>query len=218
MDGTRRKTLSPALAALAAALALNGCQTMGDNATSGAAIGTVAGCLGGAIIATSLGGKPAQGCATGAVIGGATGYVVGRQKDLELAQRTHDDIKRAAPGVATVQLATRKENVPPAERGQVKGAETVEVVDTMVVNVPQALVARKDERVGQTLGKVGGYVSGAEASSRVVVSARSKAEYDFMVASIQQGYTRPADPPKVVYEFRPQTRSTQSAVEVVHAT
>lgn len=205
----------PALAlALSTMIALSGCQTLGENATLGAATGIAAGCAGGTALAILAGEHPAKGCAVGAAVGVVSGYFIGRQKDLAFAQRTRDDIARA--GVAEVALKTRNESVPADQRTAVKGAQSVEVVDKMVVNVPQALVARRDQRVGETLNRVGAYVSGAEASSRVIVAARTQADYEFIVEGIRQGYTQEAAPPKVVFEHRPQNRGAQSAIEVVH--
>lgn len=213
MKNDRTLSLVGAALALSLSMALSGCQTLGDNATQDAAKGAVLGCLGGAGAAILIGEHPAKGCAAGVVFGAASGYYVGRKKDLELAQRAQKDIERA--GVADVALATRSEAIP-AEKRKADEPASVEVVDKMVVNVPQQLVSRRDPRIGETLDRVGAYVSGVEAPSRVIVAARSEADYNFIVSGIRKGYAQGAEPNKVAYEYRPQTRGTQSSIEVVH--
>ena len=211
-----RSTLPPILLGSLAAVLLAGCQTTGNHATSGATFGALLGCATGAAIAHSTGQHAARGCAAGAALGAVTGYFVGRQQDLALARQTRDEIHHTSAGAAEVTLKTRHETVPPDQRKETNGAESVEVVDALVVNVPQNLVSRKDPRVDQTLARVGGYISEAKTDARVIVTARTQADYDYMVKSIEDGYTRPTTAPKVVYEHRPLTRGTQSAVEVVH--
>lgn len=216
MNTTPHRSHTIRLLAGLAAVLLVGCQTTGEHATSGATFGALLGCAAGAAIAHGTGHKAAQGCAAGAALGAVSGYFIGRQQDLELARQTHAAIRHASAGTADVQVKTRHEAVPPEQRQETRGAESVEVVDALVVNVPQNLVSRKDPRAVQTLARIGGYVSGAEAPAHVLVTTRTQADYDYMVGNIEQGYTRPTTAPKVTYEYRPLTRGTQSAVEVVH--
>jgi len=200
---------------LCIAVSLTGCQTMGENASSGTMIGGVLGCLGGAAIASATGGKPGVGCAAGAALGAVSGYYVGRKKDMDLALKAQNDIRRLQAD-ADVKLVTARQDVPEGDRGQVGGASSIEVLNSMVVSVPHGRVARKEQGAIDALGRVGNYVSEAQATSRIVVGARSKAEYDFMVESIQKGYTRDTRPPKVTFEYQQLARSTQATVEVRH--
>lgn len=106
------------------------------------------------------------------------------------------------PGdVAVVQLTTRQEAVPADKRNNV-GAASVESMDSMQVNVPQALVKKRDKRLQQPLSQVGNYVSSASSNANIV-------------ANIKKGYRSKVTPDKVTYEYRELTRGTQSAIQVV---
>lgn len=115
-------------------LLLSGCQNSPMGST---AVGGVLGCIGGAAIAAGTGGNPGTGCAIGAALGAPTGYYVGRQKDLENARQAKAAIERQSSDIAVVQLTTRQEAVPADKRNDV-GAASVESMDSMQVNVPQA--------------------------------------------------------------------------------
>lgn len=195
---------------------LSGCLATGNNATQGAGVGAALGCLGGVLISQTTGGKAGQGCALGAAIGGTTGYYMGRQKDAELASQARNDILAARDNQASVNMTVRHEAVPAANRSQLRGARSVEVVDSMVINVPQSLVDNRQQRAQETFSRVGGYVSGAQAGSNVIVRTRDRQDYDFIVSSIRSGYSPQRDRSDVSYQFAPLTRGTQASVEVVH--
>lgn len=196
---------------LVASLVVTGCAT---KAQTGAGIGALIGCGIGTIVAKKTGGDAATGCAAGLALGAGVGYYIGRQKDLELARAAEQEIRTLNAG-ADVQVKTRRQDVPEEQRKEVGGATSIEVVDAMVVAVPQNLVAKQDPRAVTTLSKVGGYVSQSSTKSNVVVSARSKQEYDFMVAAMQKGYPQPVGNDKVVYTYQQaNSRANQATVEV----
>ncbi|MCH4881320.1 hypothetical protein EQV97_28705 [Pseudomonas sp. TMW22090] len=192
-------------------LLLSGCQ---NSLVGSTAVGGVLGCIGGAAIAAGTGGNPGTGCAIGAALGAPTGYYVGRQKDLENARQAKAAIERQSSDVAVVQLTTRQEAVPADKRNDV-GAASVESMDSMQVNVPQALVKKRDNRLKQPLSQVGNYVSSASSKANIVVTTRSKSDFNYIVANIKKGYTGKVAPDKVTYEYRELTRGTQSAIQVM---
>lgn len=198
------------------ALVATGCATQ---AQTQASIGAGIGCAAGALLAKSVGAKQGAGCAMGAAVGGAIGYSRGRQADLELARKTSREISTtAAAAGASVHLATRQEAVPPQERAEMGNAQSMEVVDKMVVNVPMSLVARRDERAAATFERVGDYVSNANTNSEVVVKARTPEDYNFIVGQIRSGYAtgKAPEPTRVKYRFEPMQRGSQASVEVGH--
>ena len=75
-------------------------------------------------------------------------------------------------------------------------------MDSMQVNVPQALVKKRDKRLQQPLSQVGNYVSSASSNANIV-------------ANIKKGYRGKVTPDKVTYEYCELTRGTQSAIQVV---
>ncbi len=209
-----------ASAVLLAALLASGCATNQGNsqATSQAGVGAVLGCAAGTAVAMLTGGKPGEGCLIGATAGAVLGYADGRRKDLELAEQTRQSILNAAKGSGTeVTLTTRAAKVPEAERSKDNGAQTVEAVDKMVVQVPNTLIARNDTGAVQTFARVGGYVSAAHVPATIKVAARSTKDYDYIVKSIRSGYgpTNP-EPDKVKYVYTQLERGTQASVEVAH--
>lgn len=207
----------PTTVVLAAALLITGCAT--NQANQNAGIGAALGCVGGAAIAAMTGGKPAQGCLMGAAAGAAIGFFEGRKKDLELAEQTRKSILESTKGTDTQVVVTkRSDKVPESERAQAQGAQTVEAVDKMVVQVPNTLIAKQDDRAVQTFGRVGGYVSSANVPATVVVNARNEQDYNYIVQNIRKGYgpTNP-EPTKVKYVFAELKRGSQASVEVVHA-
>lgn len=207
---SRARAVSTVLLACTGLL-LSGCQ----NSPAGSmAVGGVVGCLSGAAIAAGTGGNPRTGCAIGAALGAPTGYYVGRQKDLENARQAKAAIERQSGDVAAVQLNTRQEAVPADKRNDV-GAASVESVDSMQVNVPQELVKKRDKRLKQPLSQVGNYVSSASSKANIVVTTRSKSDFNYIVANIKNGYSGKVAADKVTYEYREQTRGTQSAIQVV---
>lgn len=214
----RRHIVAQASIVTFCVVAITGCQTTNQtsNTTAGTALGAVGGCLGGAAIAATTGGDPRSGCLAGAFAGGVAGYLIGKQKDAVLAEQTRRNILADRDAQAAVLVQARAQAVPPQDQSKFNGAKTVDVVDAVVVNVPQTFVEGRQSRAASTLSKVGGYVSGAEANSSVIVSTRSQADYDYMVQSIRSGYTRSAEPPKVVYKYRQLDRGTQASVEVIH--
>ena len=113
-----------------------------------------------------------------------------------------------------VQLTTRQEAVPADKRNNV-GAASVESMDSMQVNVPQALVKKRDKRLQPPLSQVGNYVSSASSNANIVVTTRSKSDFNYIVANIKKGYSGKVTPDKVTYEYRELTRGTQSAIQVV---
>lgn len=207
---TRSTTLT--LVLLAGSVLLGGCQNSQMGST---ALGGAAGCLGGAIIAIGTGGKPGVGCAIGAALGAPSGYYIGRQKDLQQARQVQADIERQSADVAAVQVSTRQVAVPADERNAV-GAASIDAVDSMQVNVPQALVNKRDKRLKEPLGRVGSYVSGARSKANVVVTTRSKGDFNYIVRTIKSGYNGKIATDKVTYQYREQTRGTQSAIQVMH--
>ena len=208
---SRALAVSTFLLACTTGLLLSGCQNSPMGST---AVGGVLGCIGGAAIAAGTGGHPGTGCAIGAALGAPTGYYVGRQKDLENARQAKAAIERQSGDVAVVQLTTRQEAVPADKRSDV-GAASVESMDSMQVNVPQTLVKKRDKRLKQPLSQVGNYVSSASSKANIVVTTRSKSDFNYIVTNIKKGYTGKVSPDKVTYEYRELTRGTQSAIQVM---
>lgn len=197
---------------LAGGLLLSGCQ---NSPMGSATLGGAAGCLGGAVISVGTGGSPGAGCIIGAALGAPSGYYIGRQKDLQQARQAKADIERQSADVAAVRVNTRQVGVPADERNAV-GAASIETVDSMQVNVPQALVKKRDKRLKEPLGRVGNYVSSARSKANVVVTTRSKGDFNYIVKAIKNGYSRKVANDRVTYEYREQTRGTQSAIQIMH--
>jgi len=201
---------TPLQLAIVAAL-LCGCA---NNAQTGALAGGAMGCAMGLLLDHGNKNRVAK-CAEGGVPLAAAGYYVGRQRDLALAQRAAEQIRGSQPpGVVAVQMRTTNVAVPEADRAALHNASTIESLDTMIVSVPQPQVQRMDPKVVDSLGRVGKFVSDAQSNLRVTVSTQSRKDYDFMVASMQRGYSTPQPPQKVSYQYRPLTRGTQATVEV----
>jgi hypothetical protein len=104
-------------------ISITGCadiqqQTGLDNKQMGATAGAAIGCLGGAFLAKISGGKPAQGCAAGAVIGGLAGYEKARQEEIAAAEKAKSE--------ALAALAT----LPPTQRTPSATIQTVDVTVT----------------------------------------------------------------------------------------
>ena len=207
---TRPMTFTVVL--MAGGLLLSGCQ---HSPVGSSALGGAVGCLGGAAISVGTGGSPGIGCAIGAALGAPSGYYIGRQKDLQQAQQAKADIERQSGDVAAVRVSTRQVAVPADERNAV-GAASIETVDSMQVNVPQALVKKRDKRLREPLGRVGNYVSSARSKASVIVTTRSKGDFNYIVKTIKNGYNGKVANDKVTYEYREQARGTQSAIQVMH--
>lgn len=211
-----RKTFIRTIAALAVTAAIAGCA---NQAQTQGAIGAGLGCAAGAAIASATGSRNvATGCVVGAAAGGALGYYKGRQADLELARSTANAINTTTSAGVRAAINTRQETVAAADRSSMGGASSVEAVDTMVVNIPNTLVTKRDDRASQTLSRVGGYVSSAQTPSQVTIKAKDANDYDFMLREIRAGYaskTSP-EPSKVQYRFEQVARGSQSTVEVAH--
>lgn len=190
---------------------LTGCQT---NAQTGAAVGAGVGC-GIAMFLEKNPNSRASACAVGGSAMAAVGYLVGRQKDLELARTAAAQIRASQPaGTIAVQMKTKNTVVQPENRAAMNNASTVESLDTMIVSVPQPQIQRMDAKATSTLSMVGKYVSEAQSNSTVVVSAMSQTDYNFIVNSMQKGYGKALPPQKVSYTFKQLARGTQATVEV----
>lgn len=203
-------------AIVAAVLISTGCAT--NQANQNAGIGAAAGCASGAILAIAMGGKAAAGCAGGAVAGALIGYMDGRQKDLQLAEQTRQAILSSSRGTDTeVAVYKRNEAVPENERAKGSTAKSFEAVDKMVVQVPNTLVAKHDERAAHTFGRVGNYVSTANTRSTVTINARNSDEYEYIRTKIRGGYSKNTpEPDKVSYVYTELKRGSQASVEVAH--
>src|SRR5450830_1181891 len=102
---------------------LSGCQT---NAQTGAAVGGGIGC-GIAVFLEKNPNSREAACAKGAIAMGAIGYLIGRQKDLELAKATAVQIQASQPvGTVAVQMKTQNIVVRPENRAAMNNASTIE--------------------------------------------------------------------------------------------
>lgn len=201
--------VSASLSILSVSL-VTGCAS---SAATGAAIGGTTGCAV-AMVLEKDPKKRATACLFGVTAGGVAGYLLGRQQDLALAKAAAQQIQASQPGVAAVQMYTQNLAVPLEARAKINNAETIESLDTMVVSVPVSQIQRMDPKAANTLSMVGKFVSDANTNSRVVISAATPQDYDYMVASMKHGYGKPLPPQKVAYQYRALTRGTLASVEV----
>jgi hypothetical protein len=204
------KLVAAGVTAAILASALSGCAS---NAQTGGVMGATAGCAFIAMMEKDPK-KRAQACAAGAAVGAMTGYLIGRQKDLELAKTAAQNIQASQPGLVPVQMRTQSVAVPAESRNHFNNVATIDALDAMVVSVPVSQVQHMEPKAVTTLSLLGKYVAETPGNSKVVVSALSPKDYEFMVASMQKGYDKPQPAQKVAYQYRPLSRGTQATVEV----
>lgn len=201
----RPASLVAATLALGLSIASSGCQTVGENATSGATFGAALGCVIGAATAKDS----AKGCAAGTALGGAAGYYLGHQRDLKLAKSTQKEIEDL--GVANVSLNTGTYNYPSTLSGA-HGASSSKVVSEMIIEVPQERLSRRDPTVSDSLERIGNYVSRAEAAHYIAVATRTEDDYRFIVDGIIKGYSKEVSPSKVAFNYKPKARGPYSSI------
>jgi hypothetical protein len=204
-------------AVVAASIILNGCA---NNAQTGAGLGGGLGCLAAIAIAKQTGADPAAACAVGALAGGYVGYLEGKKRDIALAVQTRQEILANTQGTDTqVNVYSRQQPVPVEERAPAN-VQNVEVVDKMVVQVPNSLIERGDNRAAQSFARVGNYLASVNSNSVVTVNARNTDEANYIVGRIRSGYGQKQnlEPQKIRYVYAELRRGTQASVEVSHTT
>jgi len=130
---TMKKTIATILAST---LALAGCAGTTKNEVNFAAAGAGLGCLGGAALASLVGGDAKNGCIAGAVMGGLVGYKKGVEADLKLAEAAKKEIP-------ALQIATRDVKATDKATGK---TETMKALKEMTIALPAGAMTVKDGR------------------------------------------------------------------------
>lgn len=156
-------------------LAVTGCATGPDgqplSKVEGTAMSAGIGCVGGALLAKVIGGKPGVGCLVGGVAGGLAGYVSVRQAELANAKQAQAEI----PGA---RLETQPVVVSEADK-----IEKVTAFKSLSVPIPGSAVATADGR--GTLNRLAALA--VKNDGIVTVSGGTAEQREAAIAGLQAG-------------------------------